>query len=846
MFDKQKSIQTARSAATQGMVLLKNEDNLLPLKEGSRITLANADTYYRGGGGSADVFCDYVISVAQGLQNKANDGRLVICEDSDTVVAVFARISGEEEDYFAVKGQYYPTDEELAYFDELEQNEKINHIVLLLNIPTVIDLSWVEKYSKIKSVLIMWLPGMEGGNAVADILCGDVTPSGHLTDTFAYDYHDYPSSLDFEKKQSAYPYEEDVFVGYRYFETFKKERVLYPFGYGLSYTEFELACNAFSVDDDRVDIAVTVKNTGKHSGAEVVQIYTSAPDGLIDRPSVELRAFKKTAVLQPNESQELTFTVQKKDLACFDDTGVTGVLGGFVLEKGEYAFYFGNNARDIQRCGTMTVSAMEVVSQHSLKLTSPVDRRLNTKEKYVSAWIGETEVEKEIVKSASERVYKLQDVADGTIDMHTFIAQMSDDELIEISSAQPPAFPRGTAGIGNNKKYGIPNIQTADGPAGLRKTVPTVCFPCATLLACAWDYDTVFAVGNQIGEEGIYFDIDVLLAPGLNIHRNPLCGRNFEYYSEDPLVSGKTAAAFVDGVQSSGMLATIKHFTANNKEINRFHISSQVSERAMREIYLKGFEIAVKESKPGFIMTSYNLLNGTHTSAHHGLLTGIVRNEWGYQGAFMTDWRVPERQWREIKAGNNIKMPYGYPAEIKLAKEMVQNGRLERRELMVNAEYILNSIMRSERFRVGNMGLCFTLEDERTLKGTVFTGVNGTDVGEMPSTDGEGYVLYNTHKDKNNNDIFVYYDLDVKCTGNYDISCRIATPYDSTWFDVLVDEEERITGIKPLSANGWEDWHTLPLGRLSLTAGEHRLKFVIRDTEKAKGIYLNWIKLKKV
>ena len=337
-----------------------------------------------------------------------------------------------------------------------------------------------------------------------------------------------------------------------------------------------------------------------------------------------------------------------------------------------------------------------------------------------------------------------------------------------------------------------------------------------------------------------------MLAPGLNIHRNPLCGRNFEYYSEDPLVSGKTAAAYVDGVQSTGMLCTIKHFTANNKEINRFHISSQVSERAMREIYLKGFEIAVKEANPGFIMTSYNLLNGTHTSAHHGLLTGIVRNEWGYKGAIMTDWRVPERQWREIKAGNNIKMPFGYPEEIRLAKEMLKKGRLERIELIANAEYVLNSVMRSERFRIGNMGLSFTVEDEIVLKGTVFTGVNSTTVGEMPSTDGEGYVLGDTWKDKNNNDVFVYYDLDVKDTGIYDLSCRIATPFDTTRLDIQIDEEEIVTGVKPLSANSWEDWHTLHLCLVSLTKGEHRLKFFIRDDEKQKGILLNWINIKKI
>lgn len=846
MFDKQRSIEISRSTAAQGMVLLKNEDHLLPLKKGSRITMVGEDTYYRGGGGSADVFCDYVVTIGQGLQNKAAEGKLTLCDDSETAVAVFARNSGEEEDYYAVKGQYYPTDEELAFFEELEQNERIQQVVLLLNIPSVIDLTWIAKYPKIKAALIVWLPGMEGGNAVADVLCGDVTPSGHLTDTFAYDYYDYPSSLDFEKRQSAYPYEEDIFVGYRYFETFAPDRVLYPFGYGLSYTQFEMACQSFAVEDDGVDLTVSVKNIGDYHGAEVVQIYSSAPQGVLEHPAVELRAFGKTKVLAPGESQVLSFTIKKKELAGFDDTGITGCLGGFVLEKGEYTFFFGNNVRDRQSCGTLSVAKDEIVAKHSLKLTTPIDRRLSTNKKFVSAWIGEVETEQDVIKPKPDRLYTLRNVADGEVDIYTFLAQLTDDELIELATAQPPAFPRGTAGIGNNKKYGIPNIQTADGPAGLRKTVPTVCFPCSTLLACSWDYDVAFAVGQNIAEEGIYFDIDVLLAPGLNIHRNPLCGRNFEYYSEDPLVSGKTAVAYVNGVQSTGMLCTIKHFTANNKEINRFHISSQVSERAMREIYLKGFEIAIKEANPGFIMTSYNLLNGTHTSAHHGLLTGIVRNEWGYQGAIMTDWRVPERQWREIKAGNNIKMPFGYPDEIRLVKEMLEKGRLERKELVTNAEYVLNSVMRSERFRVGNMGLCLTLEDEVVLKGAVFTGVSSTSVGEILSTDGEGYVLGNTKKDKNNNDVFVYYDLDVKTDGNYAVSCRLATPFDTTRLDLLIDEEEIVTGVHPLTAQGWEDWHTLPLCSVTLTKGEHRLKFYIRDDERQKGISLNWIKLQKV
>lgn len=845
MFDKQKSIQIARYAAAQGMVLLKNEGQLLPLADGSKVAFAGDNAYYRGGAGSAEVYCDYEVTIAQGLENKVKEGRIVLCNNSDTVITTVARLSGEGDDYYAVKGQFYLTDEEVDHFEELQQNKKIKNIILLLNIPTIIDLSWIEKYPKIKSVLIVWLPGMEGGNAVADILCGDIAPGGHLTDTVAYDYSDNPSALEYENKQYFYPYEEDIYVGYRYFETFKKDRVLYPFGYGLSYTRFDISCLGFKISNGIVEVSVSVKNIGNYEGAEVVQIYTDAPNGKLGRPAHELRAYKKTKVLLPGEEQRLDLSFPINTLAAFDDTGISGVLGAYVLEQGCYHVFVGNNIRSITECGKIDIPEITVVENLSLKLTSPVDRRLNSNGEYVHCFIDESIGKSEYNTSTTSNKYVLKDVYDGKVDMKTFISQLSNDELIDISTAQPPAFPRGTAGIGNNKRYGIPNIQTADGPAGLRKTVPTVCFPCATLLACSWDDDVIYSVGKAIGEEGLFYKIDVLLAPGLNIHRNPLCGRNFEYYSEDPLVSGKSAAAFVNGVQSTGMLSTLKHFAANNKEVYRSIASSQVSERAMREIYLKGFEIAVKESAPAFIMTSYNLLNGTHTSAHYGLLTGILRNEWGFKGATMTDWRVPERQWREIKAGNNIKMPFGYPEEIVLAKKMFGIGRLTREELERNAEYILNSVMRSARFADGDMGLKFKVEDETVLFGTVFTGVNSTTVGEKVSSDTEnGYVLGDTFKDKHDNDVFIYYDLVVEETSQYELSCRIATPFASSFIDVIVDDSECITKVFPLTSKGWEDWHTLPLGTILLTKGEHRLKFYIRDTERDKGIYLNWIKLK--
>ncbi len=845
MFDKQNSIQTARNASAQGMVLLENSDNCLPLKKGEQVSFLGSKEYYRGGAGSAEVFCDYAITIEQGLKNKAEEGKLRLCENASKVIVSVARVSGEGDDWYAKKGQYYLTDEEIALFEELENSVAVKDIIVLLNIPTIMDMAWIKSYSKIKSVLIVWLPGMEGGNAVADILCGDITPSGHLTDTVAISYEDYPSSFEFEKKSNFYYYEEDIYVGYRYFETFKKDRVIYPFGYGLSYTSFEINKTDFTEKEDCIIVGALVKNTGNYNGAQVMQLYVNAPAGALNKPYVELKAFSKTKVLAPGEEQYVELCVEKKALASFDDTGVSGNIGAYVLEKGEYAFLLGDNVRDVKKCGSIIVAENTVTEQLSLKLSLPLDRIMNSKEEFSPLCEMKNSSAKPCMDKPKKK-YLLRDVYEGKVDMKTFLAQLSVEELVDISSAQPPAFPRGTAGIGNNKKYGIPNAQTADGPAGLRKTVPTVCFPCATLLACSWDKEIVYEVGRRIGEEGLFFQIDVLLAPGLNIHRNPLCGRNFEYYSEDPVISGKIAAAFVNGVQSVGMLSTIKHFAANNKEVNRYHSSSQVTERALREIYLKGFEIAIKESNPAFIMTSYNLLNGTHTSAHYGLLTGVLREEWGYTGATMTDWRVDERQWREIKAGNNIKMPYGYPEEIALAHTMLEKGRLSKAELLQNAEYILNAVMRSDRFERNDMGQMFEITSKTVLKGTVFTGVNSTGVGEKESEYSEfGYVLGDTCKDKHQNDVFIYYDLSVEASGEYDISCRIATPFDSTWFDAWVDEKEVIKGIRPISANGWDDWHTVPLGKISLSKGEHRLKFFIRDTEAQKGVLFDYMLLER-
>lgn len=849
MLDPARSAQTARRAAAAGMVLLKNEENALPLKKGGRVALAGNPPYFRGGSGSAEVFCSYETTFAQGLAQKAREGKIMLCEKAPTVIATLARLSGEGDDLYTVPGQYFLTEEEEAFFASLQKEETVERIILILNIPTVVDLSWIDRYSKIRAVLLAWLPGMEGGNAAADLLCGDQTPSGRLTDTVALAYEDYPSSLDFQPKSYFYSYEEDVYLGYRFFETFRKDRVLYPFGFGLSYTSFSVRCASFEAGEEQVSLSFAVRNTGSFAGAEVVQVYSGSPEeSLLGRPAVELRAFGKTRVLAPGEEQTLYLSFSKKALAAFDDTGETGHLGAFVWEKGDYPIYFGANVRSLTRCGAVEFPALRVAEQRSLKLSVPLPRRLNAKGVYAPCWIGDQAGEAAAPCSPpGNSRFHLRDVAEGRVSMSSFLEQMTDEELINLASAQPPAFPRGTAGIGNLKKFGVPNAQTADGPSGLRKTVPTACFPCATLLACSWDPEILYEVGKAIGQEACHYEIDVLLAPGLNLHRNPLCGRNFEYYSEDPLVSGKSAAAFVRGVQSTGTLATLKHFAANNKEAWRAVASSQVSERALRELYLKGFEIAVKEADPAFVMTGYNLLNGTHVSAHTGLLNGVLREEWGFAGAVMSDWRVPERQWREILAGNNIKMPFGYPEELALTQKMLQKGRLSRTDLLQNAAAVCRAVMRTRRFRKGDLGRTFPVSEKTVLEGTVFTGVSSTGVGEKKSPEApDGYVLGDTGKDKHDNDTFIYYDLLIPSPGRYRLSARIATPFPSTRFDILLDETPCARGIAPLSANGWDDWHSLPLGELELPPGEHRLTLFIRDEERERGVLLHCLSLEKV
>lgn len=568
MFDLTENYKTSRKIASEGMVLLKNEGNVLPFAPTDRVGIIgkNCLDLIKGGGGSALVKCEYVRSLLDGLSEKEGEGKLRLTRDSfalaetdgpysaeafdriaretDKVIVTYKRYGteGTDRELGAKPGdgtpteaeekehlRFYPTSKELSLFDAIERSA-IQNVVLILNVSSTVDFSFIERYPKIKAVLLTYLPGMECGTSIADVLCGDVNPSGRLVDTVARDYTDYPSAPYFNRDKRRAEYGEGIFVGYRYFETYAKEKVLYPFGFGLSYTDYSFENASLTVSGDTLTAKVTVRNIGNRAGREAVQIYVAAPAGKLKKPALELRGFAKTALLLPGETETVCVGIRATDLSSFDDTGATGNVGAWVLEAGDYTVYAGKSVRDLTLCGKYNVKATRVTEQLTLRFDGS---EYSYKPKF-------SETEGDGVAN-----YSLYDVAQGKLTLAAFIDQLTPEELAHLALGQPLAFPAGTSGLANLKKYGIPNPQTADGPAGIRRSVNTTCFPCATLIACSWDSDLQFAMGKAMGFEGYSTGLDVLLGPALNIHRDVRGGRCFEYYSEDPLISGKAASAIV-------------------------------------------------------------------------------------------------------------------------------------------------------------------------------------------------------------------------------------------------------------------------------------------------------------
>ena len=798
-------IELSKNAAKEGMVLLKNDSNVLPLAAGTRVALFGKGTfdYVKGGGGSGDVTVAYIRNLYEGL--KLQKDKISIFEElcdyyrsdikkqyaagavpgmtiepdvpvellnkakayTDTAIISICRYSGEGWDRKSVVDpnnkalwdyERKMTEKSAELFKDgdfclsVKEKEMVDtvkaifkNVIVILNVGGMVDTSWFAYDDQIQSALLALQGGMEGGLAAAELLVGDGNPSGKTVDTFAKSLDDYPSTYNFHESRDYVDYTDDIYVGYRYFETIPgaAEKVVYPFGYGLSYTTFDVetvsagvvnsnctssATAAGSTDAD-IDIKagklyakVSVTNTGKFSGKEVVQVYIAKPQGKLGKPAKELVSFEKTRELQPGESQLMTLTWKINDMASYDDLGKVQ-KSAYVLEAGSYDIYVGTNVRDVTKADYSYILNHDVITeQFSAKLIpTSLPKRMLSDGSYEALPQGEPvdtdysaigTIDPALTEGvgpgqraipyfrfadgmAKNGSHDIMDVVEGRITLDEFVSELSIDDLIHLLGGQPNTGVANTFGIGNMPEYGIPSVMTADGPAGVRIApevgIYTTAFPCSTLLACTWNPDILEAVGRAGGEELKENNLALWLTPAICIHRSPLCGRNFEYYSEDPFVTGKLAGAMVRGIQSNNVGATLKHFALNNKETNRKNSDSRVSERAAREIYLKAFEMIVKNENPWAIMSSYNMINGYRASESEDLLTGILRDEWGYEGMVTTDWWTCGEHYKETKAGNDLKMGNGYPDRVKKAYD---KGAISRDEIETSVKRILGLILK--------------------------------------------------------------------------------------------------------------------------------------------------------
>ena len=738
-------------SAEEGTVLLKNDNAVLPIKD-EKISVfgrCQINYFYVGYGSGGDVNQPYEVSLIDGLKNngvRLNEELLDIYEkwcadnpinhgfwghwpmnypemelsadvvkkageNSDKAIVVLGRAAGEDRENKLEKGSYYLTDTEINMLNLVTAN--FDKVIVIMNCGNIVDMSWVKDYGdKISGIIYAWQCGMESGNAIANILTGKANPSGRLADTIAVKYEDYPSAKDFGNFEYN-NYTEDIFVGYRYFETFAPEKALYPFGFGLGYTTFDIEPVSFEYNEN-VKITVKVTNTGAVAGKEVVQIYVSAPSVKLHKAKKSLVAFKKTSELAPNESETLEFTVKPYDFASFDED-----IYSYILEEGEYVFLAGNSVKTENVAGKVTIgyTVLEELSQ-----ICPVKNpfKLITGEMTKT---GDLDLKKRILDNLPKEIgfkgdkgYKLEDVKAGKISLDEFISQLDNKELEALTRGQGKMDSHygvvGNAGalggiIPSLQEKGIPPIITTDGPAGIRIRKYTSLIPCGTALACTWNTPLIEELTSVMGAELSHHKSDVLLAPGMNIHRNVLCGRNFEYFSEDPLLSGKMAGAYTRGIQSGGGSACPKHFACNNQEVKRTTNDSRLTQRALREIYLKGFEICVKEASPLNIMTSYNKINGVWSHYNYDLVTTVLRGEWGYEGNVMTDWwmqKSPSPEFPSIKDNAyrvrsqvDVLMPGGvhhvekkYKSDGTLLKGIDTPSGITRAELERTAKNVLN------------------------------------------------------------------------------------------------------------------------------------------------------------
>lgn len=692
--DWDKYLETSARAVSGGIVMLKN-DGALPLKQGGTAAVFGRIQlhYYKSGTGSGGmVNVSKVIGITDGLldagykldeqllnayrewdeQNPFDYGEgwggepwsqkeMPLTDElvggaasrADAAIVIIGRTAGEEMDNKLEKGAFLLSDLEEDMLRRV--TSAFDKTVVLLNTGGLIDMSFMDRYP-VSAVMYVWQGGMVGGAGTAAVLTGEVSPSGKLPDTIAYEISDYPSDKFFGSGDMDC-YGEDIYVGYRYFETFAKDRVRFPFGFGMSYTSFDLTASDFKLDGDKVTGSVNVKNTGSTPGREVVQIYCSAPQGKLGKPARVLCGFDKTRALQPGESQTLCFEIPLESVASYDDSGVTGHKSAWILEQGGYVFYAGADVRSASEAYSLTLP--ETVVRQCKSALGPLTafkRMVNSsgKPEFEDVPLTGEAFPHDHAKLPAEipqigdRGIRLADVVNGKNTLEEFTAQLTDYDLSCIIRGEGMGSPKVTAGTAaafggvsdTLTALGIPCACCDDGPSGMRLDCGTKAFslPNGTLLASTFDRPLMTELFTFMGLEMHTNQVDCLLGPGMNIHRHPLNGRNFEYFSEDPYLTGEMASAELAGLHSTGAEGTIKHFCGNNRETRRHFLDSVISERALREIYLRGFEKAVKKGGAKSVMTTYGQVNGVWTAGNYDLVTGILRDDWGFDGFTMTDW----------------------------------------------------------------------------------------------------------------------------------------------------------------------------------------------------------------
>ena len=654
---------------------------------------------------------------------------LECARSNDVSLVIIGRTAGEDQDNNAKAGSYCLTETEEDMIHRVcEVSERT---VVVLNVGNIIDMSWVEKYRP-QAVLYVWQGGQEGGNGVADVLTGKVCACGKLTDTIAADIKDYPSTENFGDPFKNY-YKEDIYVGYRYFETFARDKVLYPFGYGLSYTTFEMKAEVLKNTGDKITVSATVANTGEVKGKEVVQVYVKVPQGKLGNPARKLIGFAKTKELESGEQEEVCIAIPKYDMASYDDSGVTGHKSCYVLEEGTYEIFVGSDVRSAVYVGCYE-EELRVIEELE-EAYAPVEKFQRMKAVLLPDGTYQAVTEDVPVRTidpqerranempetyvyTGDKGYKLVDVLDKKVSMEEFVAQISEEDLIAMFRGEGMCSPKVTAGTAaafggvtdSLNALGIPVGCCSDGPSGIRMDCGTKAFslPNGTSLGCTFNVELVGALYEMTGKELRLNKIDSLLGPGMNIHRNPLNGRNFEYISEDPILTGRICAAQVKAMAKSGIGSTIKHFCGNNQEVGRSTSDSVISERALREIYLKGFEIAVKEGGARSVMTTYGSVNGLWTAGSYDLCTMILRKEWGFDGIVMTDWWA-KSNYEGHQAEVQVKAPmvaaqndiYMVVSDAKSnpenddVEEMLHAGKITLGELQRNAANILGFLLKS-------------------------------------------------------------------------------------------------------------------------------------------------------